>query len=117
MIKLQEKVLYFKTDRSLANSVEFLKLVIGKQKTTSAEWTFSPKGVAQEAVLEYEDEILPEWKIKRRLVIKFAAKSAPNGAVVALEVKAKSPINSFSCKRYAKAIISDLKKDLQELVA
>ncbi len=117
IINLQEKALYFKTNRSLPNTLEFLRLAIGKHKMASAEWKFSTKGTAQQAVLEYEEKILPELTSKRRLVIVFAAKPTPGGVVAAVEVKAKSPINSFSCNKLARAIISELKKELHEIAA
>ncbi|HEY9787577.1 MAG TPA: DnaJ domain-containing protein [Candidatus Obscuribacterales bacterium] len=117
IIKLQEKVFYFRTARTPSNVIEYLKIVLGKNTQPNFQWNLSQEGHCHNAVLEYQEQILPDWKEKRELVIRFAAKPASAGAVVALEIRAKSPVNSFSCNRIARAIIEDLRKELQEISA
>jgi hypothetical protein len=56
-------------------------------------------------------------KQSRRLVIRFEARQSLAGAILGLEVRAASPINSFSCKKIAESVLVDLKKDFLEVAA
>ncbi len=88
-----------------------------KHKPASGEWKFSATGAKHDAVLEYDEQIIPDLKHKRRLAIRFAVKLTPTGPVAAVEIRAKSPLNSFSCNRLAKAVVAELKEELREVAA
>ncbi|MBX9694367.1 MAG: J domain-containing protein [Cyanobacteria bacterium] len=117
IIKLQEQARYFRTDRTVQNSIEYLKMTIGKQTRQNTEWKFIPSGTAQEAILEFEEEVLPDLKRPRRIVLRFEVKDSTVGRMVGLEVRTASPINSFSCKEIAESVLVELKKDFQEVAA
>lgn len=117
IIKLQEQARFFTTDRTIQNSIEFLKLAIGKQIKPGAQWKFLSNGGAQEAILEFEEQVLPEMKRPRKLVLRFEVKDYAVGRIVGLEVRTTSPINSFSCKKIAEAVLVELKKDFHEVAA
>lgn len=117
IIKLQEQARFFRTDRTVQNSIEYLKLTIGKQARPNAQWKFLASGTAHEAILEFEEEVLPEMKRLRRVVLRFEVRDSAVGRIVGLEVRSKSPINSFSCKKIAESVLVELKKDFQEFAA
>lgn len=117
VIKLQQRKLFFRTDRSIQNSIEFVKLVIGKQARLDAQWRFESGSSGHEAILEFAEEVLPEIKRTRRLVIRFETRQTAVGAVVGVEVRATSPVNSFSCKQIAESIVVELRKHFHEVAA
>ena len=117
IIKLQEQVRYFRTDRTVQNSIEYLKIIIEKQTRANAHWKFSSNGTAQEAILEFEEELLPDLKRPRRIVLRFEVKDSTVGRLVGLEMRTTSPINSFSCKKITESVLVELKKDFQEVAA
>lgn len=117
LIKLQQKELYFKSNRTLSDTVEFAKSVIAKQSRPSAEWKFTTNGSVHEATIEFVEEVFPEVKRPRHLVIRLEARPGKSSVVLAMEVKAKSPINSFACKQMADAVVTELKKELQPIAA
>lgn len=117
IIKLQEQVRFFRTDRTVQNSIEYLKMTIGKQTRQNAEWKFISSGTIQEAILEFEEEVLPDLKRPRRIVLRFGVKDSTVGRMVGLEVRTTSPINSFSCKKITESVLVELKKDFQEVAA
>lgn len=117
IIKLQEQTRFFTTDRTVQNSIEFLKLAIGKQIKPGAQWKFQSNGGAQEAILEFEEQLLPELKRSRKLVLRFDVKDCAAGRLVGLEVRTTSPINSFACRKIAEAVVVELKKDFREVAA
>lgn len=117
IIKLQEQTRFFTTDRTVQNSIEFLKLAIGKQIKPGAQWKFQSNGGAQEAILEFEEQVLPEMKRSRKLVLRFGVRDYTAGRIVGLEVRTTSPINSFACKKIAEAVLVELKKDFHEIAA
>lgn len=115
IIKLQEQARYFRTDRTAKNSLEYLKLTIEKQTRQNARWKFISSGGAQEAILEFEEEVFPEMKRSRRIVLRFEVNESTAGRIIGLEVRASSPINSFTCKKIAESVLVELKKDFQEV--
>lgn len=117
IIKLQEQPRFFRSDRTTQNSVEYLKLVIGKQTRPNSQWKFVSTGTMQEAILEFDEEVIPEVKRSRKVVLRFEARQSTLGAIVGLEMRATSPVNSFSCKRLADSILVELKKDFHEVAA
>lgn len=117
IIKLQGQARFFRTDRTVQNSIEYLKLTIGKQARPNAQWKFLVSGTAHEAILEFEEEVLPEIKRPRRVVLRFEVRDSAVDRIVGLEVRSKSPVNSFSCKKIAESVLVDLKKDFQEFAA
>lgn len=117
IIKLQEQTLYFRTDRTVKNSIEYLKMTIEKQTRPNAQWNFLSSGAAQEAILEFEEEVLPEQKRPRRIVLRFEVKESTIGRLVGIEVRTTSPINSFSCKKIAESVLVELKKEFHEISA
>lgn len=117
IISLQEQTLYFRTDRTVQNSIEYLKMAIEKQTRPNAQWKFHSSGTAQEAILEFEEEVLPEQKRPRRIVLRFEVKNSTVGRLVGIEVRTTSPINSFSCKKIAESVLVELRKEFQEVAA
>lgn len=117
IIKLQEQTLYFRTDRTVQNSIEYLKMTIEKQTRPNAQWKFLSSGTAQEAILEFEEEVFPEQKRPRRIVLRFEVKESTIGRLVGIEVRTTSPINSFSCKKIAESVLVEVKKEFHELAA
>jgi len=117
LIKLQQKELYFKSNRTLSDTVELAKSAIAKQSRPNAEWKFTTDGALHEATIEFVEEVFPDVKKQRQLVIRLEARPGKYSVVLAMEVKAKSPINSFACKQIADAIVTELKKELQEIAA
>lgn len=117
IIKLQEQTLYFRTDRTVKNSIEYLRMTIEKQTRANAQWKFHSCGTAQEAILEFEEEVLPEQKRPRRIVLRFEVKESTIGRLVGIEVRTTSPINSFSCKKIAESVLVELKKEFHEVAA
>lgn len=115
IIKLQEQARYFRTERSVQNSIDYLKMTIEKQTRQNAQWKFISSGCAQEAILEFEEEVFPEMKRSRRIVLRFEVKDSTIGRIIGLEVRASSPINSFSCKKITESVLVELKKDFQEV--
>jgi hypothetical protein len=87
IIKLQEQTLYFRTDRTVQNSIEYLKMTIEKQARPNTQWKFHSCGSAQEAILEFEEEVLPEQKRPRRIVLRFEVKESTIGRLVGIEVR------------------------------
>lgn len=117
IIKLQEQARYFRTDRSVQNSIEYLKMTIEKQTRPNAQWKFLSSGTAQEAILEFEEEVLPDLKRSRRIVLRFEVKDSTVGRLVGLEIRTTSPINSFSCKKITESVLGELKKEFLEVAA
>jgi len=117
LIKLQQKEMYFRSGRSLNDTVDLAKSIIEKHTVPNGSWKFAATGAAHEATLHFEEEVFPEVKRKRSLNIRFEARPGAYAVVFAMQVKATSPINSFSCKRVADKVITDLKKELQEIAA
>ncbi len=117
LIKLQQKELYFKSNRTLSDIVELAKSAIAKQSRPNAEWKFTTSGPVHEATIEFVEEVFPEVKRPRHLVIRLEARPGKSSVVLAIEVKAKSPINSFACKQIAEAVVTELKKELQPIAA
>lgn len=117
IITLQEQTLYFRTDRTVQNSIEYLKMTIEKQTRPNAQWKFLSSGTAQEAILEFEEEVFPEQKRPRRIILRFDVKDSTIGRLVGIEVRTTSPINSFSCKKIAESVLVELKKEFHEIAA
>ena len=117
IIKMQEKTFYFRTNRPVSSAIEYAKLLIGKCGKSAGAWEFSAKDGMHNAALEYEEAILPDWKSKRHISVRFAAKSVSAGSVLAMEIRVSSPVNSFSCNKLSKAIIEQLRKEMHELPA
>ena len=117
IIKLQEQPRFFRTDRTTQNSLEYLKLIIGKQTRPNAQWKFVSAGTTQEAILQFDEEVIPELKRSRTVLIRFEARQSTLGAIVGLEIRSTSPINSFACKKIANSILVELKKDFHEVAA
>jgi len=117
ILKLQEKPVYLRAADSTAAAIEQFKAILSKHKACCAEWKFYAAGETHEAVLEYEEQLAPELKPKRQLSIRFAAKAAVHGSVVAMQIKVASPINSFSCTSLTKSIISALKAQFKDMAA
>ena len=90
-------------------------MTIEKQTRQNAQWKFISSGCAQEAILEFEEEVFPEMKRSRRIVLRFEVKDSTIGRIIGLEVRASSPINSFSCKKITESVLVELKKDFQEV--
>lgn len=101
----------------MADTLELARTIIGKQSRPNAQWKFTSNATSQEATVEFIEEVFPEVKRARNVVIRFEARPGKHSVVLAMEVKVKSPINSFSCKQIAEAVISELKKELQEIAA
>ena len=117
LINLQRKELYFKSNRTLSDTVDLAKSAIAKQARPNAEWKFATNGSVHEATIEFVEEVFPEVKRPRRLVIRLEARPGKSSVVLAMEVKAKSPINSFTCKQMTEAVVMELKKELQPIAA
>lgn len=117
VIKLQQKELYFKSNRTLSDTIELAKSAISKQSRPNAEWKFTTNGSVHEATIEFVEEVFPEVKRPRHLVIRLEARPATYSVMLAMEVKAKSPVNSFACKQIAEAVVTELKKELQPIAA
>lgn len=117
LIKLQAREHYFRSSRTMADTLELARTIIGKQSRPNAQWKFTSNATSQEATVEFIEEVFPEVKRARNVVIRFEARPGKHSVVLAMEVKVKSPINSFSCKQIAEAVISELKKELQEIAA
>lgn len=117
LIKLQQKQMYFRSGRSLGDTVDLAKSIIEKHTVPNGSWNFAATGAAHEATLHFEEEVFPEVKRSRCLKIRFEARPGAYTVVFAMQVKATSPINSFSCKRVADKVLTDLKKELQEIAA
>lgn len=117
LIKLQQKELYFKSNRTLSDTIELAKSAISKQSRPNAEWKFTTNGSVHEATIEFVEEVLPELKRPRHLVIRLEARPGRYSVMLAMEVKAKSPVNSFACKQIADAVVAELKKQLQPMAA
>lgn len=117
LIKLQQRELYFKSNRTLSDTVELAKNAIAKQSRPNAEWKFTANGSVYEATIQFVEEVFPEVKRPRHLVIRLEARPGKSSVVLAMEVKAKSPINSFACKQMAEAVLTELKKELQPIAA
>ena len=117
LIKLQQKAMYFRSGRSLDDTVALAKSIIEKHTVPNGSWRFAATGDATEATLHFEEEVFPEVKRSRCLKICFEARPGAYAVVFAMQVKATSPINSFSCKRVAEKVVTDLKKELQEIAA
>ncbi|MBI5173519.1 MAG: J domain-containing protein [Candidatus Melainabacteria bacterium] len=117
LIKLQQKELYFKSNRTMADTLELAKTIIRKHSRPNSEWKFMSNETSQEATIEFVEEVFPELTRVRNVVIRFEARPAKHAVVLAMEVKVKSPINSFSCKQIAEAVVAELKKEFQELAA
>ncbi len=117
IIKLQEQTVYFRTERTVQNTIEYLKMIIEKQNRPDAQWKFLSSGTAQEAILEFEEEVLPEQKRPRRIVLRFEVKESTIGRLVGIEVRTTSPIHSFSCNKIAESVLVELKKEFHEIAA
>lgn len=117
LIKLQQKELYFKSGRTMADTLDLVKTVITKHSRPNSEWKFITNATSQEATIEFVEEVFPELKRVRNMVIRFEARPGKHTVVLAMEVKVKSPINSFSCKQIAEAVVTELKKELQQIAA
>lgn len=122
IIELQAKPVYLRADQSPEATILHLRAAIANQKVQTAEWMFSVSEGVHAATLEYEEILFKDFNFKelnrkRRLQVRFAAKPVTRGTVVALEIRARSPVNSFSCNALAKAIIADLKTHLHEIAA
>lgn len=117
LIKLQQKEMYFRSGRSLGDTVDLAKSIIAKHTVPNGSWKFAAAGAAHEATLHFEEEVFPEVKRSRFLKIRFEARPGAYTVVFAMQVNATSPINSFSCKQVAEKVVTDLKKELQEIAA
>jgi hypothetical protein len=117
LIKLQQKEMYFRSGRSLGDTVDLAKSIIEKHTVPNGSWKFAATGAAHEATLHFEEEVFPEVKRSRCLKIRFEARPGAYTVVFAMQVNATSPINSFSCKQLAEKVVTDLKKELQEIAA
>lgn len=117
LIKLQQKELYFKSNRTLSDTVDLAKSAIAKQVGPNADWKFTTNGSVHEATIEFVEEVFPDVKRPRHLLIRLEARPGKSSVVLAMEVKAKSSINSFTCKRMAEAVVTELKKELQPIAA
>lgn len=117
LIKLQQKEMYFRSNRTVNETVDLAKSIIEKHAAANGTWTFAASGAAQEATLHFEEEVFPEVKRSRCLKIVFEARPGAYSVVFAMQVKATSPINSFSCKQIAEKVVSDLKTELLHIAA
>ena len=117
LIKLQQKEMYFRSGLSLGDTVDLVKSIIEKHTVPNGSWKFAAAGAAQEATLHFEEDVFPEVKRSRCLKIRFEARPGAYTVVFAMQVNATSPINSFSCKQVAEKVVTDLKKELQEIAA
>lgn len=115
LIKLQQKEMYFRSDRTVGDTADLAKSIISKHSPPNATCNFTATGTAHEATLHFEEEVFPEVKRFRCLKIRFEARPGTYSVVFAMQVKAKSPINSFSCKQIAEKVVIDLKKELQHI--
>lgn len=117
LIKLQQKEMYFRSGRTINDTVTLAKGIIEKHTVKDRTWSFVANGAGHEATLHFEEEVFPEVKRSRCLKIRFEARPGAYSVVFAMQVKATSPINSFSCKQVAEKVVTDLKKELQEIAA
>lgn len=117
LIKLQKKELYFRSHRTLGDTVDLAKGIIGKHTVANGTWKFLASGAAHEATLHFEEEVFPDVKRKRCLKIRFEARPATASVMFAIQVKATSPVNSFSCKHIAAKVVAELKKELHHIAA
>lgn len=117
LIKLQQKEMYFHSVRTISDTADIAKSIISKHTVPDATWNFAATGAAQEATLHFEEEVFPEVKRPRCLKIRFEARPGTTSVVFAVQFKATSPINSFACKSIAAKVVTDLKKELQEIAA
>jgi len=117
LIKLQQKEMYFRSTRTISDTVDLAKSIIGKHNPHNGTWNFTATGAAHEATLHFEEEVFPEVKRFRCLKIRFEARPGTYSVVFAMQVKATSPVNSFSCKQIAEKVVTDLKKELQQIAA
>lgn len=111
------RILYFQTDKIAPSAIEAVERVIRKQKLGTDDWKFSTNRGTHEAVLEYEEEMIKDIKLPRRLAVRFATKETSEGVAVAVEFRAKSDFHSFSCKGLAQNLVKELKKELREVAA
>lgn len=117
MIKLQQQEIYFRSARTVSDTTDLAKSIIGKHTVPNATWNFATTGATQEATLHFEEQVFPEVKKPRCLKIRFEARPGISSVVFAVQVKATSPINSFACKSIAEKVVTDLKKELQHIAA
>jgi len=117
LIKLQQKELYFRSRRTMGDTINLAKGIIAKHSPPNGTCNFTANGADHEATLHFEEEVLPEVKRFRCLKIRFEARPGTYSVLFAVQVKATSPINSFSCKRIAENVVTDLKKELQHIAA
>lgn len=117
LIKLQKNEMYFRSSRTVGDTVDLAKSIIGKHNPPNGTWNFTATGAAHEATLHFEEEVFPEVKRFRCLKIRFEARPGTYSVLFAMQVKATSPINSFSCKQIAEKVVIDLKKELQHIAA
>jgi hypothetical protein len=117
IIKLQQKETYFRSGRTVSDTVDLAKSIIEKHSPPNATCNFTANGAAHEATLHFEEEVFPEVKRFRCLKIRFEARPGTYSVLFAVQVKATSPINSFSCKLIAENVFTDLKKELHHLAA
>ena len=117
MIKLQQHEIYFRSARTVSDTTDLAKSIIGKHTVPNATWNFATIGATQEATLHFEEQVFPEVKKPRCLKIRFEARPGTSSVIFAVQVKATSPINSFACKSIAEEVVTDLKKELQHIAA
>lgn len=117
LIKLQQREMYFRSGRSLSDTVDLAKSIIEKHTVPNGSWKFAAAGAAHEATLNFEEEVFPDVKRSRCLKIRFEARPGTYTVVFAMQVKASSPVNSFSCKQVAEKVLADLKNELEEIAA
>jgi len=117
LIKLQQQEMYFRSTHTVGDTVDLAKNIIGRHVAPNVTWTFAPTGTAHEATLHFEEEVFPDVKRPRCLKIRFEARPGAYSVVFGVQFKATSPINSFSCKTIAEKVVTDLKKELQQIAA
>jgi len=117
LTKLQQKEIYFRSIRTVSDTADLAKSIISKHTVPNATWNFAATGAAHEATLHFEEEVFPEVKRPRCLKIRFEARPGTTSVVFAVQFKATSPINSFACKNIAAKVVTDLKKELQQIAA
>ncbi len=117
LIKLQQKELYFTSSHTLADTIELAKTVIGKQALPNATCTFSIVGNTHEANIQFDEEVFPDVRRPRSLKFRFAVRPAAASTRLVLEIKAESPFNAFSCKHMAETVVTELKKELDQIAA
>lgn len=115
LIKLQQKEMYFRSSRSIGDTVDLAKSIIGKHTVSNETWKFVATGAIHEATLHFEEEVFHEMKRSRCLKIRFEARPGTSSVVFAMHITATSPLNSFTCKQLAEKIIADFKKELHHL--